>query len=175
MKKIISVLLTITMLLGVTATVPLSVSAATTGELTYTDEYGEWTYKLNDNGDGCIITGYDKSMTTVEIPSMIDNLPVVEIGYYAFEECNKKENPNITEEEMQQIFNKNLRDFCDNLEQKGVQILEKNVKIVWKSEQAILDGKLYLLKRVDCFRSIQLSTDTLENKDEKPFRSEISE
>lgn len=80
-----------------------------------------------------------------------------------------------TKEEMQEILNKNLRDFCDNLEQKGVQILEKNVKIVWKSEQAILDGKLYLLKRVDCFRSIQLSTDTLENKDEKPFRSEISE
>ena len=70
-----------------------------------------------------------------------------------------------TKEEMQQILNKNLRDFCDKLEQKGVQILEKNVKIVWKSEKAVLDGKLQLLKRMDCFRPIQFSTEALENKE----------
>lgn len=87
MRKIISILLTITMLLGITATMPLSASAATDSELTYTDEYGEWTYKLNSNGDGCIITGYDDSMDDIEIPSSIDGLPVVEIGYSAFSFC----------------------------------------------------------------------------------------
>ncbi len=76
------------MLLGITATMPLSASAATDSELTYTDEYGEWTYKLNSNGDGCIITGYDDSMDDIEIPSSINNLPVVEIGGYAFRGYN---------------------------------------------------------------------------------------
>lgn len=92
MKKIISILLTITMLLGVTATVPLSVSAATTDKvesgLTYIDKYGEWTYNLNSNGNGCIITDYDESMTDIEIPSSINGLPVVEIGNSAFSSCS---------------------------------------------------------------------------------------
>ena len=92
MKRIISVLLTITMLLGVTTSVALSASAATTDKvesgLTYTDEYGEWTYKLNYNGDGCIITGYDKSMTEIEIPSTINGLPV--LGQYRIMIKNNK-------------------------------------------------------------------------------------
>lgn len=73
MKKIISVLLTITMLLGVTASLPLTVSAVTTDRVesgfTYTDEYGVWNYELTESGDSYKITGYDKSKTEIEIPS----------------------------------------------------------------------------------------------------------
>ena len=71
---------------------PLSVSAATTDVVessnTYTDEYGEWTYEPTDNGDGYKITGYDKSMTDIEIPHVIDNLPVVEIKDKMFLRCS---------------------------------------------------------------------------------------
>ena len=66
---------------------------------------------------------------------------------------------------MQELLKKNLRDFCDNLEQKGVQILEKSDKIVWKSDKAVLEGRLQLLKRMDCFRPVQLSTETEEYKE----------
>lgn len=71
---------------------PLSASAATTDVVessnTYTDEYGEWTYEPTDNGDGYKITGYDKSVTDIEIPHVIDNLPVVEIKDKMFLRCS---------------------------------------------------------------------------------------
>lgn len=81
--------------------------------------------------------------------------------YSQYELLEKK----YTKEEMQELLKKNLRDFCDNLEQKGVQILEKSDKIVWKSDKAVLEGRLQLLKRMDCFRPVQLSTETEEYKE----------
>ena len=91
MKRLISALLAITMVLCITTSIPLSASAVTTDKvqsgLTYTDEYGEWTYELTDDGTGCIITDYDESETNVEIPSVIDGIPIVEIGEEAFYYC----------------------------------------------------------------------------------------
>lgn len=94
MKKIISILLTFTMVLCITTSIPLSVSAETTDtkeSLTYTDEYGEWTYELTASGDGCIITSYMtnyyENKTDIEIPSKIEDIPVVEIGESAFKFC----------------------------------------------------------------------------------------
>ncbi len=94
MKRLISVLLTGVMLLGATASVPLSASAVTSNvtesndseseTYTYTDQYGLWKYQLTDDGAGCKITYYDKSQTEIEIPSSINGLPVVEIGGYTF-------------------------------------------------------------------------------------------
>ena len=81
--------------------------------------------------------------------------------YSQYELLEKK----YTKEEMQELLKKKLRDFCDNLEQKGVQILEKSDKIVWKSDKAVLEGRLQLLKRMDCFRPVQLSTETEEYKE----------
>lgn len=81
--------------------------------------------------------------------------------YSQYELIEKK----YTKEEMKQILNKNLREFCANLQQRGVQILEKNVKIVWETDNGILNGKLFLLKRIDCYRSVQLSSETTENKE----------
>ena len=92
MKKIISVLLTGAMLLGATASVPLSASAVTTNIVesgaTYADEYGSWTYELVDYGKSCLITGYDKSMPDIEIPSSINGLPVVALNG-TFEYCSE--------------------------------------------------------------------------------------
>ena len=92
MKRIISILLTMTMILCITTSIPLSASAATTDKvesnLTYTDKYGSWTYKLTDKGNGYKITGYDKSMNDIEIPNAINNIPVVEIGENAFKDCS---------------------------------------------------------------------------------------
>lgn len=61
-----------------------------------------------------------------------------------------------TKEEASNILNKNLRDFCEDLEEKGVQILEKNVKIVWESEKASLKGNLVLTKKMDSYRPVQI-------------------
>ena len=96
MKKIISLLLTITMAFCIIASIPLNASAVTTDKaensLTYTDKYGNWTYELTDNGEGYRITDYDQSMTNIKIPSVIDNIPVLEIGAYAFWDCNNVTN-----------------------------------------------------------------------------------
>ncbi|MEE0265346.1 MAG: leucine-rich repeat protein [Acutalibacteraceae bacterium] len=90
MKKIISALLTATLLLSVTASAPLTASAKTASVVesgavsSYTDEYGTWNCKLTNDGTGYIITGYDKSKTEIVIPSTIAGRPVLEIGDYAF-------------------------------------------------------------------------------------------
>lgn len=63
-----------------------------------------------------------------------------------------------TKEEVSTILNKNLRDFSSDLEEKGVQILEKNVKIVWETDKVSVKGTLVLLKKMDCFRQVQIIT-----------------
>lgn len=92
MKKVISILLTATMLLSITASIPLSASAVTTDMVessnTYTDKYGEWTYERSTEGYGYKITGYTGSMTDIVIPDEINNMPVVEIGNSAFAYCS---------------------------------------------------------------------------------------
>ena len=63
MKKIISILLTLTMVLCITTSIPLSASAATTDKAesgdTYTDEYGEWEYDFTASGDGYKIIKFE--------------------------------------------------------------------------------------------------------------------
>ena len=92
MKKLISILLTITMLLGITAIVPLSASAATTNKVesgfTYVDSYGTWTCEVINDGKECRIIQYKGTKNELEIPDKIPykisdkttDLPVVEIG-----------------------------------------------------------------------------------------------
>ncbi|MEE1282620.1 MAG: leucine-rich repeat protein [Acutalibacteraceae bacterium] len=93
MKKIISILLIFTMVLSITASIPFSALATTTDKvqsgLTYTDEYGEWTYEFTEDGNGCKITSYDESMIEIKIPSEIDGIPVTEIGDEAFKFCRE--------------------------------------------------------------------------------------
>jgi len=45
---------------------------------------GDFIYKLNEEGNGIVITDYAGAGGKVIIPAMIDNLPVVEIGENAF-------------------------------------------------------------------------------------------
>ncbi|MEE0060244.1 MAG: leucine-rich repeat domain-containing protein, partial [Acutalibacteraceae bacterium] len=119
MKRLTSILLSIIMLLSVTTSVPLSVSAETTNvvksgaEHTYTDQYGKWTYKLTDDGAGCIITKYDESMLDIEIPSSIDDLPVLEIESNTFNYYRKITSVKIP----YSVTNIALRTFrdCENL------------------------------------------------------------
>ncbi|MEE1125144.1 MAG: hypothetical protein U0L18_04305, partial [Acutalibacteraceae bacterium] len=97
MKKLISILLTITMLLGITAIVPLSASAATTNKVesgfAYADNYGTWIYEVINDGKECRIIQYQGTKNELEIPDKIPykisdkitDLPVVEIGDLA---CN---------------------------------------------------------------------------------------
>lgn len=71
-----------------------------------------------------------------------------------------------TKEELSGLLNKNLRDFCVDLEEKGVQILGKNVKIVWESHKASLKGTLTLLKKADCYRAVQQEEEIAPEVDE---------
>lgn len=50
----------------------------------YNDYYNGFAYTLNDDQSGVIINGYNGKETALTIPSMIDDLPVVEIADNAF-------------------------------------------------------------------------------------------
>ena len=92
MKKLISILLTITMLLGIASSLPLSASAATTDKVesgfTYVDSYGTWIYDVINDSTEARIRYYKGTETEIEIPKRIPHmqldkkiyLPVVEIG-----------------------------------------------------------------------------------------------
>ena len=79
-KRLISVLLTATMILGTTASMPLSASAVTTQRVEsgydFYNRQGIWSYEYIEGSNCCRITGYNGEMTELEIPKMIYNRPV---------------------------------------------------------------------------------------------------
>ena len=79
MKKIISLVLTLTLLVSVFNCVSFTTNAATTGT------YNGFTYSI-ENGE-VTITDYTGSATTVTIPSKISDYPVTTIGNRAFIWC----------------------------------------------------------------------------------------
>ena len=48
----------------------------------------DFKYDLNEAGDGVVIQKYKGKATAVVIPAVIEDFPVVEVGYRAFEETN---------------------------------------------------------------------------------------
>ena len=48
----------------------------------------DFTYDLNGDGEGVVIQKYKGKATAVVIPAVIEDFPVVEVGYRAFEETN---------------------------------------------------------------------------------------
>ncbi|MBR1693486.1 MAG: sporulation protein YqfD, partial [Lachnospiraceae bacterium] len=65
-----------------------------------------------------------------------------------------------TDKEAGRLLNKNLMSFCEDLEEKGVQILEKNVKISKGSKQYRAQGSLTVLKKADLMGAVQLAAET---------------
>ncbi|MEE0265288.1 MAG: leucine-rich repeat domain-containing protein, partial [Acutalibacteraceae bacterium] len=104
MKKAISVIIASAMILSVTSSIPLSVSAVETENVAssysvtdvgaYIDEYGEWTYELADYGNGyaCRLVQYKGNQHSVKIPETIAGYSVAEIGDSLF-----ANNSNITD------------------------------------------------------------------------------
>ena len=58
------------------------------------NQYVDFRYDLNDNGNGIVITGYTGAGGKVTIPEKIENIPVMEIGENAFRGRNR-ENDNL--------------------------------------------------------------------------------
>ncbi len=78
MKKLLCSLLTIVMILSVTAGLHLQALAEESGDFEYEILY-----------DGAVeITGYNGEAQTLEIPSTLDGYSVISIGYEAFEGCS---------------------------------------------------------------------------------------
>ena len=53
-----------------------------------------------------------------------------------------------TDEEARQILSRNFHRFCEELEEKGVQIRENSVKIQLHENSAVASGILYLNERI---------------------------
>ena len=75
------------------------------------------------------------------------SLPV----FYGHETINKYGFKKIkyTKKEMQTILSSRFRYFCKDLEEKGIQINEKNVKIYISAEKATASGTLYLNQQIE--------------------------
>ncbi|MGN0533545.1 MAG: fibronectin type III domain-containing protein [Eubacterium sp.] len=84
MKKIISLLLSLTILLSITAGIDLSAYAEIIGGISGDYEY-EYLYD-----DTIEIKSYNGNSSTISIPSKIDGHTVKKIGYSAFAECTAK-------------------------------------------------------------------------------------
>ena len=54
-----------------------------------------------------------------------------------------------TKKEIQTILSSRFRYFCKDLEEKGIQINEKNVKIYISAEKATASGTLYLNQQIE--------------------------
>lgn len=76
-KRVLSILLTAALLIGLVPTLLLPAAAAS-----YTS--GDYTYELNDDGSA-IITQYSGSAAALTIPSSLDGHTVTQIDSYAFE------------------------------------------------------------------------------------------
>lgn len=81
MKKLLSLVLTLTLLISALNCVSITTNAATTGK------YNEFYYEIK-NGE-VTITGFDESTTNVVIPPVIETLPVTTIGEGAFQFCRR--------------------------------------------------------------------------------------
>ncbi|MCD7796176.1 MAG: leucine-rich repeat domain-containing protein [Clostridiales bacterium] len=77
MKKVISLILSLTMLLSITAGLDLTAFATTSGD---------FEYEVLDDGTA-EITDYTGSVTELTIPSTLDGYTVTSIGNYAFCYC----------------------------------------------------------------------------------------
>ena len=75
MKKIISILLTASMVIAILPTVGFSVKAATEGD---------YEYEINSDEESVTIIGYNGNDSDITIPSELGGLPVTEIGSQAF-------------------------------------------------------------------------------------------
>lgn len=60
-----------------------------------------------------------------------------------------------TKNEYQTRLSYNFRKFCDNLEKKGVQILENNVKIYKENEKVCAKGTLILAEPIGKLRTAE--------------------
>lgn len=60
----------------------------------YADTEGDFSYSVNEDGAGVTVTGWSGSDAEVVIPGMLENLPVTEIGSWAF--LNKTEITSVT-------------------------------------------------------------------------------
>lgn len=78
------------------------------------------------------------------------------------------ENAEYTKEEAVELMNEKLEQFCEDLEKKGVQILEKNVRIDCNEENCIASGNLVILNR-EQNRGV---TEVLEIQKEEPLPDE---
>ena len=71
---------------------------------------------------------------------------------------------NYSQKEYQELLSYNFRKFCDNLEKKGVQILENNVKIYKENEKVCAKGSLTLAEPVGILQKAEKLTVPAQEK-----------
>ena len=80
--------------------------------------------------------------------------------YYGYEMRKKYqfEEKKYVKKEVQQILSHHFHSFCKDLEEKGIQIREKNVKIYMYTQKASASGTLYLNQRIEKERDTEINT-----------------
>ncbi len=112
MKKILSILFVVAILLGVCCVSPLSVGAKTSDTAITSATYGDYEYEIIDKSTVTIVRyqGNDKNIT---IPSKIKNYPVTVLDFGSFSDCSAK---SIVIPDTVQFIGMGAFTYCPNLE-----------------------------------------------------------
>lgn len=86
-KKSISLLLSLLMIIGVFTALPFTAGAVNTDVNTTSETYGDFEYEILDDGTA-EITDYYGNVTEPVIPNSLNHYTVTSIGAYAFQFCN---------------------------------------------------------------------------------------
>ena len=99
-----------------------------------------WKPKMSDTSEKLCIEHQLKLGENFSLPVFYGHETIKKYGFKKIK---------YTKKEMQTILSSRFRYFCKDLEEKGIQINEKNVKIYISAEKATASGTLYLNQQIE--------------------------
>ena len=99
-----------------------------------------WKPKISDTSEKLCIEHQLKLGENFSLPVFYGHETIKKYGFKKIK---------YTKKEMQTILSSRFRYFCKDLEEKGIQINEKNVKIYISAEKATASGTLYLNQQIE--------------------------
>ena len=99
-----------------------------------------WKPKTSDSSEKFCIEHQLKMGENFSLPVLYGHETIKKYGFRKIK---------YTKKEMQTILSSRFRYFCKDLEEKGIQINEKNVKIYISAEKATASGTLYLNQQIE--------------------------
>ena len=149
-KKSVSVMLSVLLLISVFTVMPFTAGAATTNIKSTSAISGDFEYEILDDGTA-EITEYLGNATKLEIPNTIDGYTVTSIGYGAFEYCHYFNSITIPNS-VTNIITAAFINYCEIL--RSIEVSEEN------TTYSSINGNLYNKEQTELLLYPMGKTDT---------------